>query len=208
MKTRPKIRILLADDHLVVRMGLALMISRQPDMELAGEAENGKEAVRLAQELRPEVIIMDLQMPVMDGATATQTIRTGNPDAKILILTTFGATADAARALDAGAIGAISKDCAQEKLLDAIRATARGEHMVDDDIRMSAKTYHSAPKLSARQIEILDFASRGLENAEIAKLLGITVDGVKKHLKLIYAGFGVASRAEASSLALRLGIKE
>ena len=90
MKTRPKIRILLADDHLVVRMGLALMISRQPDMELAGEAENGKEAVRLAQELRPEVIIMDLQMPVMDGATATQTIRTGNPDAKILILTTFG----------------------------------------------------------------------------------------------------------------------
>ena len=78
--------------------------------------------------------------------------------------------------------------------------------MVDDDIRMSAKTYHSAPKLSARQIEILDYASRGLENAEIAKLLGITVDGVKKHLKLIYAALGVASRAEASSLALRLGI--
>ena len=203
---KPKTRILLADDHLVVRMGLALMISRQSDMELAGEAVNGEDAVRLAQELRPDVIIMDLQMPVMDGATATQTIRAEAPDARILILTTFGATADAARALDAGATGAISKDCAQERLIDAIRATPRGEQMVDDDIRMSAETYHSAPKLSARQIEILDFASRGLENEEIAKMLGITVDGVKKHLKLIYAALGVVNRAEASSLALRLGM--
>ena len=105
-----KTRILLADDHLVVRMGLALMISRQSDMELAGEAENGEEAVRLAHELRPDVIIMDLQMPVMDGATAAQKILAENRAARILILTTFGATADTARALDAGALGAISKE--------------------------------------------------------------------------------------------------
>ena len=206
MRTKAKTRILLADDHLVVRMGLALMISRQPDMELVGEAENGEDAIRFARETNPDVIIMDLQMPVMDGATAAQKIRAENPAAHILILTTFGATADAARALDAGALGAISKDSAQDRLLAAIRATAQGESVIDDDIRMSAETYHTAPKLSARQIEILDYASRGLENAEIARLIGISADGVKKHLKLIYTALGASTRAEASSLALRLGL--
>ncbi|MCR5750422.1 MAG: response regulator transcription factor [Kiritimatiellae bacterium] len=126
-------------------------------------------------------------------------------DAKILVLTTFGASADAARALDLGAISAISKDSSQENLLKAIRSTARGESVIDD-IRRSAETYRSAPKLNSRQIEILDYASRGLENAEIAKLLGITSDGVKKHLKLIYAALGASTRAEASALALRLGL--
>ena len=203
---KSKTRILLADDHLVVRMGLALMIGRQNDMQLVGEAENGEEAVRLVGELHPDVTIMDLQMPVMDGATATQKIIAENPSAKILILTTFGATADAARALDEGALGAISKDSTQDRLLTAIRATAMGESVIDDDIRASAETYRSAPKLSARQIEILDYASRGLENAEIAKLLGITTDGVKKHLKLIYAALGASTRAEASTLAIRLGL--
>ena len=206
MRTKAKTRILLADDHLVVRMGLALMISRQADMELVGEAENGEVAIRLARETNPDVIIMDLQMPVMDGATAAQKIRAENPAAKILILTTFGATADAARALDAGALSAISKDNAQDRLLASIRATAQGESVIDDDIRMSAETYHTAPKLSARQIEILDYASRGLENAEIARLIGISADGVKKHLKLIYAALGASTRAEAAALALRLGL--
>ncbi len=203
---KSKTRILLADDHLVVRMGLALMIGRQPDMQLVGEAENGEEAVRLVGELFPDVTIMDLQMPVMDGATATQKIIAENPAAKVLILTTFGATADAARALDEGALSAISKDSAQDRLLTAIRTTAMGESVIDDDIRASAEIYRSAPKLSTRQIEILDYASRGLENAEIARLLGISTDGVKKHLKLIYAALGASTRAEASTLAIRLGL--
>lgn len=203
-----KTNILLVDDHLVVRMGLSLMISRQGDMKLVGEAENGEQAVVLAGELQPDVIIMDLQMPIMDGATATQKILVENPGARILILTTFGATADAARALNAGAVSAISKDSSQESLLAAIRATARGESIIDNDIRTSAEMFRTAPKLSARQIEILDYASRGLENTEIAKLMGITVDGVKKQLKLIYAALGSASRAEATSLALRLGLLE
>ena len=201
-----KAKILLADDHLVVRMGLALMISRQNDMVLVGEADNGESAISLAKELHPDVIIMDLQMPVMDGATSTQRILANNPKAKILILTTFGATADAARALDAGALGAMSKDSSQDTLLSAIRATARGEHVIDDDIRASVETFRTAPKLSTRQIEILDYASRGLENAEIAKLLGISADGVKKHLKIIYTALGASTRAEASSLAIRLGL--
>ena len=185
-------------------MGLALMISRQADMELEGEAENGEEAVRLARELKPDVVIMDLQMPVMNGATASEKILAENAEATILILTTFGTTADAARALDAGALGAISKDSSKDRMLAAIRATAEGNSVIDDDIRAAAETYRSAPRLSARQIEILDYASRGLENAEIARLLGISADGVKKHLKQIFAALGVSSRAEASSLALRL----
>lgn len=201
-----KTRILLADDHLVVRMGLALMIGRQDDMELVGEAENGETAVSLAKEIRPDVVVMDIQMPVMDGATATGRIRAEVPGSKILVLTTFGASADAARALGSGALGAISKDSSQDALLKAIRATARGESVIDDDIRASVETFRTAPKLSSRQIEILDYASRGLENAEIAKLLSITADGVKKHLKIIYAALGASTRAEATSLAIRLGL--
>lgn len=201
-----KIRILIADDHLIVRMGLSLLISRQKDMTLVGEAENGEAAVRLAAETRPDVIIMDIQMPILNGTAATRQILSAHPEARILILTTFGASADVAAAIDAGACGAISKDNAQDALLDAIRKTAAGETAMDDDIRAALDSYRAAPRLSDRQIEILDYASRGLENAEIAKILGITGDGVKKHLKQIYATLDVSTRAEAASLALRLGL--
>ena len=201
-----KIRILIADDHLLVRMGLSLLISRQKDMTLVGEAENGEAAVRIVDETRPDVIIMDIQMPILDGAAATRQILSAHPEAHILVLTTFGASADVAAAIDAGACGAISKDNAQDTLLEAIRKTAVGESVIDDDIRAALDSYRTAPRLSDRQIEILDYASRGLENAEIAKILGITGDGVKKHLKQIYATLNVSTRAEAASLALRLGL--
>ena len=199
-----KIRILIADDHLIVRMGLSLLISRQKDMTLVGEAENGEAAVRLAAETRPDVIIMDIRMPILDGAAATRRILAARPETRILILTTFGASADVAAAIDAGACGAISKDNAQDALLNAIRRTAVGKPVIDDDIRATLDSYHTFPRLSDRQIEILDYASRGLENAEIARILGITGDGVKKHLKQIYTALNVSTRAEAASLALRL----
>lgn len=199
-----KIRILIADDHLIVRMGLSLLISRQKDMTLVGEAENGEAAVRLAAETRPDVIIMDIRMPILDGTMATRQILTARPETRILILTTFGASADVAAAIDAGACGAISKDNAQDALLEAIRRTAVGKPVIDDDIRVTLDSYRTTPHLSDRQIEILDYASRGLGNAEIAKILGITGDGVKKHLKQIYTALNVSTRAEAASLALRL----
>ena len=201
-----KIRILIADDHLIVRMGLSLLISRQKDMTLVGEAENGEAAVRLAAETRPDVIIMDIRMPILDGTMATRQILTARPETRILILTTFGASADVAAAIDAGACGAISKDNAQDALLEAIRRTAVGKPVIDDDIRVTLDSYRTTPHLSDRQIEILDYASRGLGNAEIAKILGITGDGVKKHLKQIYIALNVSTRAEAASLALRLGL--
>ena len=198
-----KIRILLADDHLVVRMGLAAIIGIEKDFELAGEAGNGREAVRLAAELDPDVIIMDLMMPQMDGVEATERIFRQNPDAKILILTTFGGSDDLKRALDAGALGAMVKDSAHAELIDAIRATARGERTLSPAIRSQLKSAVSTPDLTPRQIEILTYVAKGLNNREIAPLVGIGPDCVKAHLKTAFARLGVATRSEAVAIAIR-----
>ena len=185
-----KIRILLADDHLVVRMGLAAIIGIENDFELAGEADNGQDAVRLAAELKPDVIIMDLMMPKQDGVRATECILKENPDQKILILTTFGASEDIKRTLDAGAIG-------------AIRATARGERTLSPSIKNQLKASDSTPNLTPRQLEILTYVAKGLNNREIAPLIGIGPDCVKAHLSSCFARLGAASRSEAVAIALR-----
>ena len=198
-----KIRILLADDHLVVRMGLAAIIGIEKDLELAGEAGNGQDAVRLAAELNPDVIIMDLMMPKLDGVRAIERILKENPDQKVLILTTFGASEDIKRALNAGAIGAVVKDSAHAELIDAIRATARGERTLSPSIKSQLKTSDSAPNLTPRQIEILSYVAKGLNNREIAPLIGIGPDCVKAHLKTAFARLGAASRSEAVAIAIQ-----
>ena len=202
-----KIRILLADDHLVVRMGLAAIIGIEKDLELAGEAGNGEDAIRLADELDPDVIIMDLMMPKLDGVKATERILKENPDRKILILTTFGASEDIKRALDAGAIGAMIKDSAHAELIGAIRATARGERTLSPSIKSQLKTASdSTPNLTPRQLEILSYVAKGLNNREIAPLIGIGPDCVKAHLKTAFARLGATSRSEAVALALNAGL--
>ena len=198
-----KIRILLADDHLVVRMGLAAIIGIENDFELAGEADNGQDAVRLAAELKPDVIIMDLMMPKQDGVRATECILKENPDQKILILTTFGASEDIKRTLDAGAIGAMVKDSAHAELIGAIRATARGERTLSPSIKNQLKASDSTPNLTPRQLEILTYVAKGLNNREIAPLIGIGPDCVKAHLSSCFARLGAASRSEAVAIALR-----
>ena len=202
MRSRARIRILLADDHLVVRMGLAAIIGIEKDFELAGEAGNGREAVRLAAELDPDVIIMDLMMPQLNGVEATERIFRQNPDAKILILTTFGDSKDLKRALDAGALGAMVKDSAHAELIDAIRATARGERTLSPAIRSQLRSSTPQPDLTPRQIEILSYVAKGLNNREIAPLIGIGPDCVKAHLKTAFARLGAASRSEAVALAV------
>ena len=197
-----KIRILLADDHLVVRMGLAAIIGIEKDFELAGEAGNGQDAVRLSAELNPDVVIMDLMMPKLDGVKATERILKENPDRKILILTTFGASEDIRRALDAGAIGAMVKDSAHAELIGAIHATARGERTLSPSIRSQLRTSDSKPNLTPRQIEILSYVAKGLNNREIVPLIGIGPDCVKAHLKTAFARLGAASRSEAVALAV------
>lgn len=199
---KTKLRILLADDHLVVRMGLSALINKQPDMAVVGEATDGTEAVELARKLTPDVIIMDIMMPGMGGAEATGEIIRRLPDAKILVLTTFGSSPDVKRALEAGACGALSKDALQEELLGAIRRVTNGERVVDREIQSSLATIPDAAALSARQVEVLRLVAKGFDNKEVARLLDLSVDGVKKHLKVIYATLGAASRTEAVSIAL------
>ena len=203
MKERTKkIRVLLADDHQVVRMGLSAIISTEPDMIVVAEAEDGAEAVRLATETTPDVVVMDLMMPKLDGARATAELRAHNPDAKVLILTTFGESQDVKRALDAGAKGALVKDTSQTDLLAAIRSTAAGQSVVCDEIAASLAD-RGDTDLTERQLEILNGIAKGFNNREIAHLLGVSRDCVKNHLRTIFARLGASSRSEAVVLALK-----
>lgn len=199
-------RILLADDHLVVRMGIATIISFETDMTVVGETDNGEDAVRLALELKPDVILMDLMMPKMNGVDAAAEILKAAPTAKILVLTTFGTSSDIRKVLDAGAAGAMVKTSSQQEIISAIRTVSAGGRVVSKEIENSLKAEEPVPSLSARQLEILGLVAKGFSNQDIARLVGMGVNGVKDHLKNIYSILQVASRTEAATLAVKLGI--
>lgn len=199
---RQKIRILLADDHSVMRMGLSTLIGSDPDMTVVGEADNGMEAVRLVAEADPDVVIMDLMMPALSGAEATKRILAEHPGKKILILTSYGSSGELADAMRSGASGALTKDAAVESILDAIRTVAAGGRVVPDGLMANMRENLASARLTTRQLEILDSVRRGLSNQDIARQLGITVTGVKKHMQAIFAKLGVSSRAEAVGVAM------
>lgn len=196
------LKILLADDHSIMRMGLATLIGSDPDMTVVGEAGNGADAVRLVTETNPDVIIMDLMMPVLSGAEATKRIIAEHPQAHILILTSYGISAECADAIRYGALGVITKDTETESILEAVRTVAAGGRIVPEDIERSLKEVLSSAKLTPRQLEILDMVSRGFSNQDIASRFGISLTGVKKHLQAIFAKLGVSSRAEAVGIAM------
>jgi two-component system, NarL family, response regulator YdfI len=208
------VRILIADDHSLVREGLRLILETAPEFELVAEAANGEEAVRLVAALRPDVILMDLRMPVMDGLTAIGRIRAQTPDAAIVILTTFNEDDLMRRGLKAGARGYLLKDTDRETLFHAIRAAARGEmllmpEMVARLLASPADTGGSgsdASPLTAREREVLAAVARGDRSKEIAVRLGITERTVKAHLASIYNKLGVDSRAAAIAAAARAGL--
>ena len=197
-----KISILIADDHEVVRSGLAAIFGFQKDFTVVAEARNGEEAIRLAKRHQPDVVVMDLVMPVKDGVEATREIVANVPTARILILTTFATSADLQRAIDAGAAGAVSKDAPNRELVAAIRAIARGEHAVSSDIENQLAAA-DMPVLTDRQQEILEALTRGLSNLDIAKMCGISEDGVKAHMKTLFTKLNVSNRLEAASYALK-----
>jgi len=199
-----KTRILLADDHLVVRMGIASIIAFEPDLEVVAEADTGEEAVALARAHKPDVVVMDLMMPKLSGADATAAILQENPAVRVLILTTFGTSDDMRRAFDAGAAGGLVKSSSQAEIIAAIRAVAAGRRVLSPEIEHSLGTAADPPPLSIRQLEVLNLAAKGFTNREIGDILGIGVNGVKAHLKLIYTRLGVASRTEATSIAINL----
>lgn len=202
--SKSPIRILLADDHLIVRMGLATIISLEDDMEVVGEAEDGADAIRLTDKLNPDVIVMDIMMPNVNGAEATRQILARHPDAKILVLTTFCKSAEVREAVNAGAVGALLKDASKSVFVDAIRRTAIGKRIVSPEIEREISLTKDAPTLSPRQLAILTYVAKGFGNREIARFEGISTDGVRSHLKSIFAKLGVASRTEAATTAMDL----
>ena len=205
-KTGRKIKVMLADDHLVVRMGLAAIISIERDMEVVGEAADGAEAVKLAAELHPDVAIMDIMMPKLDGVAATAEIRKRNPDTQILILTTFGTSDDLRRALEVGATGALVKDSAQTELVSAIRECAAGRKILSPAVARQLQSEMPKIELSPRQLEMLNYVAKGFNNAEIANMVGIGRDCVKAHLSAAFTRLNASSRSEAVAIAIRLGI--
>ena len=198
-----KTSILLVDDHAVVRMGLSAIINLQADLKVCGEAENGETAVRLATELKPDVVVMDFSLPGMDGAEATAAVLKVSPTSKVLILTSFGTSADLARAMAAGAIGAVTKNLSNDELSSAIRDTARGIQHFSPEIRQTLSDGTDDKAFTKRQMEVLDSITRGLSNDDIALMLGISKSRVKQHLNEVYEKLGASNRAEAVAIAMR-----
>ena len=196
-----KTRILLADDHSFLRMGLRALLSAQKDLAVVGEAANGQEAVDLVRGLKPDVVIMDLLMPKVNGAEATRLVRTASPGTKVLVLTSFGTSDELRQAIANGASGALMKDAASDDLLAAIRTIAAGGTVRTDGLGEPA----SAP-LGENYLKILSLVAQGFSNPDIARNLGLSEITIKKHLSAIYRKLGVANRAEAVALALREGL--
>ena len=213
--TKP-IRILIADDHLIVREGLRLIMDTETGFELVGEASNGAEAVELATELQPDVILMDLRMPRVDGLTAIERLQIEQPQIAIVILTTFNEDELMRQGLQAGARGYLLKDTNRTTLFNTIRAAARGETLLQPEVvqkllgspdnqRKSASPEFQTD-LTEREIEVLTGVADGQTSKEIAYRLGITERTVKAHLTSIYNKLGVDSRAAAVSEAMKQGL--
>lgn len=198
-----KIKILIADDHSLMRVGLNALFSHQHDMEVVGEACDGVQAVSLAEKLNPNIVVMDLKMPKLDGAEATRRILDVTPDAKVVILTSYGSSDDLVRAVANGAKGAMIKSDPIEDIIDSIRKIhAGGEVFPREVLQLVAETPRPAV-LTERQQEILHSATLGLTTEDIAKQLGISVSCVLKHFSSIFRKLDVTNRNEAIAVALR-----
>ncbi len=210
------IRILIVDDQALFREGLRTLLSVQAGLEVVGEAGNGEEALRQADSLKPDVILMDLQMPVMDGAAATRRLKTQMPSVKVIILTTFDDDENVFEGLRAGAVGYLLKDTPSAKLVEAIRLAARGESFLEPSVaakvvsefaRLSPRPADAlAEPLSERELEVLRLVARGASNKEIAAGLVIAEGTVKNHLTNILAKLDVTDRTEAAVKARELGL--
>lgn len=200
---KAKIKILIADDHPLMRQGLATLLNAAPGLQIVGEAKNGADAVDKAGELKPDVIVMDLSMPVMDGVEATRRIRESNPETKVLILTTYGTSADIAHAIDAGASGALVKDAEYDRLVSAIRAIADGGSAFSPEIETMLRKEPHPPTLTERQRQILEHTVNGLSADEISQRLNLSSFTVNEHLDAIKRKLGAANRTEAVAIAIK-----
>ncbi len=203
------IRVVIADDHPVVRIGLRGMLETQNDIDVVGEAENGKQAMSLVSRLEPDVVLMDLQMPELDGVSATEQIRDRFRTVQVLVLTTYDTDADITQAIGAGAIGYLLKDAPRENLFEAIRAASRGESVLTPSVASRVMERIRSPDvemLSRREIEVLTEVADGKSNKETSQTLFISEATVKTHLIHIFSKLGVDDRTAAVTVALERGI--
>ena len=198
-----KTTVLIVDDHAIMRKGLASLLRTSREIEVLGDAGDGETGIRKAVKLKPDVVIMDLMMPGMDGTEATRQLLESLPGAKVLIFTTFGTADGIGHALRAGASGAIMKNVELPELVAAIKTVATGGRVLSPEIEQILTDDPPVPKLSARQTEILHSITRGLSDKDIARQLGISVPMVKEHVNATFAKLGAANRAEAVAIALR-----
>ena len=201
-----RIRVLIADDHVTVLEGLAAIIGRQTDMEVVAEAANGREAVELWQKRRPDVTLLDLRMPILDGVGTIEEIRRQQASARIIVLTTFDSDNEIARAIKAGAKGYLLKDARREELLDCIRRVKSGETCVPTALAAKLAESMSSEPLTGRELDVLKLLAGGKSNKEIGSQLFITETTVKSHLRSIFNKLNVLSRTEAITTASRRGL--
>jgi DNA-binding NarL/FixJ family response regulator len=201
-----RIRIMAVDDHPLIRSGLRAVIASEPDMEMVGEAANGEEAIDRYREERPDVVLMDLRMPVMDGLAATLAILREFPDAKIVALTTYEGDEDIHRALSAGARGYLLKDMMRSQLLQVIRTVQKGQRAIPAAIAARLAEYTPRIELTPRELEVLQLMAKGFSNPEIATTLGRTESTMKVHVSNILQKLQASDRTEAVTVAIQRGI--
>jgi DNA-binding NarL/FixJ family response regulator len=204
--SKKKLRILIVDDHYVVRMGLLALVETEPDLEVVGEAANGKEAVELFLKLTPDLVLMDVRMPGVDGIEATRKICQLSPGVRILMLSTYDGDADIYKALQGGASGYVLKNSTRDTLIPAIRAVAVGERWIPPEVANRLAGRKMFEELTSREVEVLKQLATGRANKEIAEVLKISEYTVKDHLKSIWGKLHVADRTEAVTAALQRGI--
>jgi DNA-binding NarL/FixJ family response regulator len=200
------IRILISEDHLIARAGIGAIVSTQPDMLVVAEATNGEQALLLYRKHRPDLILMDMWMPVMNGFVAVAAIRAEFPEARIIALSTFGGDEDIRRALVAGAQAFLTKDAPHDEFIDAIRAVHAGRQYLPASVAATLAAKIAGPDLSAREIEVLRLLTRGLSNKQIAYELRIVEDTAKNHVKSILRKLEAHDRTQAATQAIQRGI--
>jgi DNA-binding NarL/FixJ family response regulator len=203
------ISVLLVDDHPVVRAGIRGMLDGEPDLAVVGEAGSGTEALTAVATLGPDVVLMDLRLPGLDGADATSRILAAAPQTRVVVLTTYDTDRDILRAVEAGAAGYLLKDVSRADLLAAVRAAARGETVLAPAVAgrlMSRLRQPTAPALTPRELEVLRLVARGLSNGEVGQALFIGESTVKTHLLRAYAKLGVSDRTAAVTTAMAAGL--
>ena len=200
------LRVMCVDDHPLVRKGVAAILANEPDMELVAEASDGQEAVEKYRQLRPDVVLMDLRMPHMDGTEATRAIRSEDPDALIIALTSYDGDQDIYRALEAGVRGYILKEMVHSEVVKAIRTVQAGKRLMPPEVAERLSEYFPQVALTPREVEVLSLVARGMANKEIAHKLGTANGTIKMHVQNILEKLGASDRTHAVTIAIERGI--